>query len=101
LFDNLIEAVNIIGSLIYGTILGIFLTAFLIKRVRGNAVFIAAIISEAVVLYIDFSVRYNWNLPTIHIGYLWYNVIGCLLVMILSFLFSFFQSKIGTEQFQK
>ncbi len=99
LFDNLIEAVNIIGSLIYGTILGIFLTAFLIKRVGGNAVFIAAIISEAVVLYIDFSVRYQWSLPTIHVGYLWYNVIGCLLVMILSFLFSIFQTRTKTEQF--
>lgn len=91
LFDNLIEAVNIIGSLIYGTILGIFLTAFLIKRVKGNAVFIAALLSEAVVLYIDFSIRYNWNAPKLNVGYLWYNVIGCLLVMILGFLFSFFQ----------
>ena len=101
LFDNLIEAVNIIGSLIYGTILGIFLTAFLFKRVRGNAVFTAAIISEMVVLYIDFSVRYNWNVPTIHIGYLWYNVIGCILVMLLSFLFSLFQSQKISGQFQQ
>ncbi len=88
LFDNLIEAVNILGSLFYGTILGIFLTAFLIKRVKGNAVFIAALISEAFILYLDFSVRFNWNVPTLHIGYLWYNVIGCLSVMGIALLLS-------------
>lgn len=84
MFDNLIEAVNILGSLFYGTILGIFLTAFLLKRVKGNAVFIAALLSEAVILYLDFSVRYNWDTPQLAIGYLWYNVIGCLLVMLIA-----------------
>jgi len=91
LFDNLIEAVNILGSLFYGTILGIFLTAFLLKKVKGNAVFIAALISEAGILYLDFSIRFNWPVPKLEIGYLWYNVIGCLLVMGLSYLFSIFQ----------
>lgn len=86
-FDNLIEAVNILGSLFYGTILGVFLTAFLFKGIKGSAVFWAAIISELVILYIDFSIRYEWSVPTIHIGYLWYNVIGCLLVMLLASLF--------------
>lgn len=89
MFDNLIEAVNILGSLFYGTILGIFLTAFLLKRVGGNAVFIAALISEAVILYLDFSIRYEWSTPTLHIGYLWYNVIGCLLVMGIAYVISF------------
>jgi len=46
---NLIEAVNILGSLFYGTILGIFMVAFYLKRVNGNAVFIAAIITEVIV----------------------------------------------------
>ncbi len=78
LFDNLIEAVNILGSLFYGTILGIFLTAFLLKKVKGQAVFIAALISEMCILYLDFSVRFSWNAPQLEIGYLWYNVIGCL-----------------------
>ncbi len=87
LFENLIEAVNILGSLFYGTILGIFLTAFLLKNVKGNAVFIAAIITECIILYLDFSVRFSWDVPKIDIGYLWYNVIGCLLVMILSVIF--------------
>ena len=93
LFDNLIEAVNILGSLFYGTILGIFLTSFLIKKVKGHAVFIAAIISELCILYLDFSVRFNWNTPKLEIGYLWYNVIGCLLVMIISFIIQSFSSR--------
>lgn len=88
-FENLIEAVNILGSLFYGTILGIFLTAFLVRRAQGHAVFLAAVISECVILYLDFSVRYQWPLPTLEIGYLWYNVIGSLLVMLLAYIFSF------------
>jgi Na+/proline symporter len=87
LFDNLIEAVNILGSLFYGTILGIFLTAFLLRQVKGTAVFVAALITECIILYLDFSIRFNWHVPKIEIGYLWYNVIGCFLVMILSVIF--------------
>ncbi len=72
---SLIEAVNILGSLFYGTILGIFLVAFYLKKVGGNAVFISAIISEFVVLGLFiFS----------DIPYLWFNVIGCVLVIIIS-----------------
>ena len=84
LFDNLIEAVNIIGSLFYGTILGIFLTAFLLKRVKGHAVFTAALITQCIIFYLDFSVRYSWPLPSAEIGYLWYNVIATGLVMVFS-----------------
>lgn len=69
---NLIEAVNILGSLFYGTILGIFLVAFYMKRVSGTAVFYAALIAEAFIVY-------AWiNDLT---AFLWLNVIGCLLVM--------------------
>jgi Na+/proline symporter len=72
---TLIEAVNILGSLFYGTILGIFLTAFYLKRVRGAAAFYAAIIAEVgVVLCFLFT----------QISYLWYNVVGCFLVIIFS-----------------
>lgn len=74
LFDNLIEAVNIIGSVFYGTILGIFLVAFFIKRIKGYAVFTAAIIAEAIVLFIYFS--------DIDLAYLWLNAVGCFLVVI-------------------
>lgn len=72
---SLIEAVNILGSLFYGTILGIFLVAFYMKRVSGNTVFIAAIIAEVGVIII-----YRLNI----ISFLWLNVIGALLVVGLS-----------------
>ncbi|MFW5761939.1 MAG: sodium:solute symporter family transporter [Cyclobacteriaceae bacterium] len=85
LLDNLIEAVNIIGSLFYGTILGIFLVAFYIKKIGGTSVFIAAIIAELVV-----ATFFILNmLGVIAIGYLWYNVIGCVFVVVLSYLFHF------------
>ena len=73
--NSLIEAVNILGSLFYGVILGIFLVAFWIKSVKGNAVFIAAVISEALIFII-----YTLNI----ISFLWLNVIGALLVIIIA-----------------
>jgi len=75
---TLVEAVNILGSLFYGTILGIFLVAFYVKRVRGAAVFYAALIAEAAVIAC-------WLFTPI--SFLWYNVVGCLLVMGLALLF--------------
>ena len=72
---SLIEAVNILGSLFYGTILGIFLVAFYVKRANGNIVFVAAIIAEAVVVtvyYLDI------------VSFLWLNVIGALVVVLVS-----------------
>lgn len=69
---TLVEAVNILGSLFYGTILGIFLLAFYFKRVRGTAAFIAAILGELLVIY---CFRYTT------ISFLWYNVVGCLAVI--------------------
>lgn len=73
LFENLIQLVNILGSLFYGTILGIFLVAFLMKWVKGHAVFFAAIVAEALVVYVYFFHT--------EISYLWFNVIGCITVM--------------------
>jgi len=72
LFDNLIQLVNIIGSIFYGNVLGIFLLAFFIKFVKSNAVFIAALITQAIILI----VFYLDVLP-----YLWLNLLGCLLVI--------------------
>ncbi|WP_398454791.1 sodium:solute symporter [Sphingobacterium thalpophilum] len=72
---NLLEAVNILGSLFYGTILGIFIVAFYQKKVRGKAVFIAAILSELIVIGI-------WLLDKI--PFLWLNLVGCLAVMIIA-----------------
>jgi solute:Na+ symporter, SSS family len=77
LLDNLIQAVNILGSLFYGTVLGIFLMAFLVRRVQGHAVFFAALLSQGTVLAL-FALS--------EIGYLWYNVIGCVLVAVLGLL---------------
>ena len=81
---NLIEAVNILGSLFYGTILGIFLVAFYLKKVSGSAVFIAALIAEAFIVY-------AWIVDLT--AFLWLNVIGCIAVMILALLIQQFLNK--------
>ena len=74
---SLIEAVNILGSLVYGTILGIFLVAFYTKKISGDSVFISAVIAEVVVIY---------SFLFTSIPFLWYNVIGCAIVIVLSFI---------------
>lgn len=79
LFDNLIEAVNMIGSLFYGVILGIFAVAFFFKWIKGKAVFIAALISEVLILAIFAADKYDY----IDLAYLWLNPIGCFLVIII------------------
>ncbi|MEQ9299614.1 MAG: sodium:solute symporter [Cyclobacteriaceae bacterium] len=77
--ENLIEAVNIVGSLFYGTILGIFLVAFFFKFIQGTPVFVAALIAQVTVIVCHvLSVN-----GVIGLGYLWYNVIGCMLTIIL------------------
>jgi SSS family transporter len=91
LFDNLIEMVNLLGSLFYGTILGVFLVAFFFKRIKSTAVFWAALLAEAAVLIIHFGRVQNWKLfETFHVEYLWYNVIGCVLLVALAFVFEQF-----------
>jgi SSS family transporter len=75
LVENLIEAGNILGSVFYGSILGLFLTAFFIRRVTGSAVFFAALIAQTLV-FILFA--------TTNIGYLWYIFSGCAAVLILA-----------------
>ncbi|MBV6642731.1 MAG: sodium:solute symporter [Cyclobacteriaceae bacterium] len=70
--ENLIEAINIIGSIFYGTILGIFIIAFLIKYVKGSAVFYGALIAQAIVFVVHFLIVAGY----FSLGYLWYNVIG-------------------------
>ncbi len=77
LFDNLIQLVNIIGSIFYGNVLGIFLLAFFIKYVQSNAVFVAALITQAIIVllwFFDFM------------PYLWLNLVGCGLVMLIAIL---------------
>jgi len=84
LADNLIQLVNIIGSLFYGNVLGIFLIAFFIKHIKSNAVFYGAIITQLIVL----SVWYKDYMP-----YLWLNVLGVFTVIIVSYLIEFFLKK--------
>ena len=75
LFDNLIQLVNIIGSIFYGNVLGVFLLAFFIKYVTSNAVFWAAIITQAIIIYF-------WYIDLM--PYLWLNLVGCLIVMFIA-----------------
>jgi Na+/proline symporter len=90
LFENLIEAVNILGSLFYGTVLGIFLMAFFIRYVKSEAVFIAAVLAQSGVLLIFFLYEKS-------VGFLWYNFIGCSLVVALGILFQFLMPKSFTD----
>ncbi|HAO04689.1 MAG: sodium:solute symporter [Chitinophagaceae bacterium] len=78
--NSLIEAVNILGSLFYGVILGIFLVAFWLKNIGGKAVFISAIVSEIIILLI-----YNADI----VSFLWLNVIGAMLVIAIGLLVQF------------
>ncbi|MCH7396912.1 sodium:solute symporter [Belliella sp. DSM 107340] len=93
LFENLIQAVNLLGSLFYGTILGVFLVGFYMKWVKGNAVFIAALLAESVILIIHWHNGESLLGVNIDIGYLWYNAIGCLLVMLFAAIIQLMRGK--------
>lgn len=92
LFDNLIQLVNIIGSIFYGNVLGIFLLAFFFKYVKGNAVFVAAIITQVIVIV-------GWWLDWM--SYLWLNAFGCALVVAISMLLEGFDRMMKTESEMK
>lgn len=87
---SLIEAVNVLGSLFYGVILGIFLVAFYIKKIGGHAVFWSAIISEIIVVILFVLDSNN----IIGLGFLWLNVVGAIAVILLGTLIQQFQKKI-------
>jgi Na+/proline symporter len=78
LLDNLIQAVNILGSIFYGTVLGLFVVAFFVRRVTATPVLLAALIAQATVIALFFASS---------VGFLWFNVIGCAVVVILSLAF--------------
>ena len=84
LSENLIQLVNIIGSLFYGPMLGLFSCAWLFPKLRRNAVFIGGLVSQVFVLGLHFLNVFDF----IQLGYLWYNLIGCLIVLILSWVLS-------------
>ena len=80
LFDNLIQLVNIIGSIFYGNVLGIFLLAFFINYVKSTSVFIAALITQIFIIYF-------WYIDLM--PYLWLNLVGCVLVIVIALLIQF------------
>jgi SSS family transporter len=84
LFENLIQLVNIIGSIFYGNVLGIFLLAFFFKRIHGKAVFYAAIITQILVIVVFY---------TDLMSYLWLNLLGCALVILIAQILQLFRGE--------
>ena len=84
LVENLIQLVNIIGSIFYGTILGVFVVAIFLKSIKGQAIFYAALISEAMIIYLFYMDMFS---------YLWLNVIGTVLTILLGYLLQFILPK--------
>lgn len=95
LFENLIQLVNIIGSIFYGTVLGIFLVGFYIKFVEAKAVFYCALISQTTIFIIYYFAIFIYPSGEEKLGYLWLNFIGAILTILLSMTmqFLFFNSK--------
>lgn len=89
LAENLIQFVNIVGSVFYGTILGIFLVAFYMKWIKSNAVFYAAVLAELIVIYL----WYNFIYVEEHFSFLWLNLIGTGLTVIFATVLSLFMDK--------
>lgn len=86
---SMIEAVNVLGSLFYGTVLGVFVVAFFVKYVRGTAVFFAAVIAELIVIIL---------FKTDATAFLWLNMIGCVSVIFIGILFQFIISAKAKEE---
>jgi SSS family transporter len=82
LFDNLIQLVNVLGSIFYGTILGVFITALFFKKIGAKAVFLAALLAQGTIVLLHVLNSSG----AISLGYLWYNVIGAILVIAISLL---------------
>jgi Na+/proline symporter len=78
---NLLEAVNQLGSYIYGTVLGVFVVAFYLKKIKGTPVFIAAVLTEAVICYMGYKNT---------VAYLWLNPIGCFMVILIAAILNIF-----------
>ena len=85
LAENLIQLVNIIGSIFYGNVLGIFLLAFFFKAVKGNAVFVAALITQVLIFGLFFLNEYE----VINLPFLWLNFVGCILAIIIAMTIDF------------
>jgi Na+/proline symporter len=97
LFENLIQLVNIIGSIFYGTVLGIFLVGFYTKKIRGNSIYYSAIISQTAIFIIYYFTNFIYSSGEEKLGYLWLNFIGAILTILLSYLFQFTIFKMEKE----
>ncbi|MGB0888613.1 MAG: sodium:solute symporter [Vicingaceae bacterium] len=99
LVENLIEAVNILGSIFYGTILGIFLIAFFLKKIKGKATFIAAVVTQVlIIVYFFFGQKIGsaiMGYEVQEVAYLWYNIIGCGLVVLFASILNPFDKSEG------
>ena len=94
LFENLIQLVNIVGSIFYGTVLGVFLVGFYVKYVKANAIFLGAVISQTTIFFIYYYAIHIYPNGQEKLGYLWLNFIGASLTVLLSILFqTFIKSK--------
>ncbi|WP_378188028.1 sodium:solute symporter [Aquimarina sp. W85] len=89
LFDNLIQLVNIIGSIFYGNVLGIFLLAFFFKYIKSNATFIAAIITQIIIIGV-------WLFDIM--PFLWLNVLGCIVVITIAFVIQMFSNTSNSQK---
>jgi Na+/proline symporter len=89
LFENLIQLVNIVGSIFYGTVLGVFLVGFYIKYVKANAIFYSAVISQITIFFIYYYTIHIYPTGQEKLGYLWLNFIGATLTVLVSIIFQF------------
>ena len=87
LFENLIQLVNIVGSIFYGTVLGVFLVGFYIKYVKANAIFYSAVISQITIFFIYYYTIHIYPTGQEKLGYLWLNFIGATLTVLVSIIF--------------
>jgi SSS family solute:Na+ symporter len=89
LFENLIQLVNIVGSIFYGTVLGVFLVGFYVKYVKASAIFYSAVISQTTIFFIYYYTIHIYPTGKEILGYLWLNFIGASLTVLLSILLQF------------
>lgn len=97
LFENLIQLVNIVGSIFYGTVLGIFLVGFYVKYIKANAMFWSAFISQIIICFIYYFAIHIHPAGQEKLGYLWLNFIGAMQTLIIAILLQFFVFRNKTE----
>jgi SSS family transporter len=100
LFENLIQLVNIIGSIFYGTVLGIFLVGFYVKFVKGKAIFWGAALSQLTIFFIYYFAIHIYPSGEEKLGYLWLNFIGAVLTLVFSMVFQVIMKDDGRKEIE-